>query len=90
MTTRRRKRRNKLPAEAVELTISGISHEGRGVSHIEGKVAFVDGSLPDEIVSANYVRNRSQFAEFKTLEVKKCDIQHERKEKDDKEHLRTL
>ena len=71
MTTRRRKRRNKLPAEAVELTISGISHEGRGVSHIEGKVAFVDGSLPDEIVSANYVRNRSQFAEFKTLEVKK-------------------
>jgi 23S rRNA (uracil1939-C5)-methyltransferase len=67
--TNRRKRKNKLPSEAVELTISGMSHEGRGVSHIEGKVAFVDGALPTETVSATYVRNRSQFSELKVVEV---------------------
>ena len=67
--TSRRKRRNRLPSEAVELAISGISHEGRGVSHIGGKVAFVDGALPDEIVAATYIGNRSKFSELKTVEV---------------------
>ena len=65
----RRKRRNRLPSEAVSLDITGLSHEGRGISHIEGKVAFVGGALPGETVSANYVRNRSQFSELRTTEV---------------------
>ena len=67
--SRRNKRRNKLPAEAVTLEISGLSHEGRGIAHIDGKVAFVDGALPGETVSAKYVRNRSQFSEFKAEEI---------------------
>ncbi|MED5412596.1 MAG: 23S rRNA (uracil(1939)-C(5))-methyltransferase RlmD [Pseudomonadota bacterium] len=63
------KRRKKLPAEAVTLEISGLSHEGRGIAHIDGKVAFVDGALPGETVSAKYVRNRSQFSELKAEEI---------------------
>jgi|TARA_B100001750_G_C15516304_1_gene607492 23S rRNA (uracil1939-C5)-methyltransferase len=58
-----------MPAEAVTLEISGLSHEGRGIAHINGKVAFVDGALPGETVSAKYVRNRSQFSEFKAEEI---------------------
>ena len=67
--SRLHKRRKKLPAEAVTLEISGLSHEGRGIAHIDGKVAFVDGALPGETVSAKYVRNRSQFSELKVEEI---------------------
>lgn len=67
--SKRRFRRQKLPQEPVELEISSISHEGRGVAHREGKVAFVDGALVGELVSAQFVRKRSKFDEFKALEV---------------------
>ena len=40
--SRRRFRRQKLPTEAIELDVTGLSHEGRGIAHIDGKVAFVD------------------------------------------------
>ncbi len=46
-----------------------MSHEGRGVAHIDGKVAFVDGALTSEQVSATYVRRRSQFDELKVNSV---------------------
>jgi 23S rRNA (uracil1939-C5)-methyltransferase len=65
----RRSRRRKLPSEPVELSISSLSHEGRGVAHINGKVAFVDGALAEETVMASYVRNRSQFAELRTQSI---------------------
>ncbi|NKB32055.1 MAG: 23S rRNA (uracil(1939)-C(5))-methyltransferase RlmD [Pseudomonadales bacterium] len=65
----RRRRRNRLPAEAITLDVSAMSHEGRGIGHIDGKVAFVDGALEGETVSALYVRNRSQFSELKVEEV---------------------
>ncbi|MFK7863917.1 MAG: 23S rRNA (uracil(1939)-C(5))-methyltransferase RlmD [Pseudohongiellaceae bacterium] len=67
--SKRRHRRQKLPQEPVELTIESVSHEGRGVAHREGKVAFVDGALLGENVSAQFVRKRSKFDEFKTVEV---------------------
>ena len=54
--SRRRFRRQKLPTEAIELDVTGLSHEGRGIAHIDGKVAFVDGALAGEQVAAHYVR----------------------------------
>ena len=56
---RRRQRRGKVPNEAIEVSIAGMSHEGRGIGHINGKVAFVEGALPGELVKAQYQRNRS-------------------------------
>ncbi|GJM12445.1 MAG: 23S rRNA (uracil(1939)-C(5))-methyltransferase RlmD [Pseudohongiella sp.] len=67
--SRRRHGRGKLPTEAVTLDIESLSHEGRGIAHIDGKVAFVDGALATEQVSANYVRRRGRFDELKTTEV---------------------
>ena len=55
--------------DLVEITIEGMSHEGRGIAHVNGKVAFVEGALPGETVTASYQTNRSQFAELKTIEV---------------------
>lgn len=67
--SKRRFRRQKLPTEPVELEITSVSHEGRGVAHRDGKVAFVDGALSGETVTAQFVRKRSKFDEFKTLQV---------------------
>lgn len=53
----------------MELEITSLSHEGRGVAHIDGKVAFVDGALKTERVTATYVRRRSQFDELKVISV---------------------
>ena len=62
-------RRNKRLSESVTLDISGINHQGRGIANIQGKVAFVDGALPGEKITANYVRDRSQFSELITTEI---------------------
>lgn len=69
--SKRRFRRPKLPSEPVELEISSLSHEGRGISHIDGKVVFVDGALPGESVTATYVRRRNSYDELRTDEVHK-------------------
>ncbi|MCI5105195.1 MAG: 23S rRNA (uracil(1939)-C(5))-methyltransferase RlmD [Pseudomonadales bacterium] len=65
----RRSRRQRLPTEPVELTIESLSHEGRGVARIDGKVAFVAGALAGETVLARYTSRRSQFDELQVEEV---------------------
>ncbi|MBL4573384.1 MAG: 23S rRNA (uracil(1939)-C(5))-methyltransferase RlmD [Gammaproteobacteria bacterium] len=67
--SRRRHGRGKLPAEPVTLEIESLSHEGRGIAHLDGKVAFVDGALAGEQVSATYVRRRGKFDELKATLV---------------------
>ena len=57
----RRSRRRKLPLEPIEVNVESLSHEGRGVARIDGKVAFVEGVLAGETVLAKYVQSRSQF-----------------------------
>lgn len=57
------RRRKKLPVDPVATTIESLSHEGRGVSHIDGKTIFVDGALPGETVMFRYRRRRAKFAE---------------------------
>ena len=66
---KRRHRRTALKNDLVEIAIESMSNEGRGVSHINGKVVFVEGALPKEIVKAAYQTNRSQYAELRTTEV---------------------
>ncbi|MFT5132163.1 MAG: 23S rRNA (uracil1939-C5)-methyltransferase [Gammaproteobacteria bacterium] len=57
------RRRKKLPVEPVETIIESLSHEGRGVSHIDGKTIFVDGALVGETVTFRYRRSHSRYAE---------------------------
>ncbi len=64
-----RRQRHKLPTAPVELSIQRLSHEGRGVASIDGKIAFVDGALPGETVTAVFTSRRSQFDELKVQEV---------------------
>ncbi len=63
-----RKRRPQQPVE-VELDITDLSHDGRGVARHEGKAVFVTGALPGERVRAQVRISRKQFDEGATLEV---------------------
>lgn len=64
-----RRRRQNLPAEPVTLTIERLSHDGRGIAKNNGKIAFVDGALPGEQVTAIYTSQRSQFDELRLEQV---------------------
>ena len=49
-----RSRRKKLPTETVEAEIESMSHDGRGITHLDGKAVFIDGALPGECVRFRY------------------------------------
>ena len=64
----RRRRRSKLP-EPQQVTIESLSHEGRGIAHINGKTVFVFGALPGETVQIQILKTSSKFDQATTLEV---------------------
>jgi 23S rRNA (uracil1939-C5)-methyltransferase len=64
----RRKRQRSLP-EPFETTIEGLSHEGRGICHHNGKIVFVFAALPGEVVKIQINKSTSKFAEASVIEV---------------------
>lgn len=60
MSSRRRKR---LPEHTPEVCIESLTHEGKGVCHIDGKAVFVDGVLPGEQVRIRYVHTSRRYDE---------------------------
>lgn len=51
------------------LEIESLDLEGRGVAHHNGKVVFVDGALPGELVRAQVTRQKTNYDRAKLLEV---------------------
>ncbi|HID82220.1 MAG TPA: 23S rRNA (uracil(1939)-C(5))-methyltransferase RlmD [Chromatiales bacterium] len=64
----RRRRRKPLP-ENTTVTIESLTHDGRGVCHIDGKAVFVDGALPGEEVEIAFTRTSRKFDEAKVENV---------------------
>lgn len=62
-------RRRSLPTEPVTTYIDNLSHDGRGIAHIDGKTTFIRGALPQETVSFQYTNQQSRFDEGKVLAV---------------------
>jgi 23S rRNA (uracil1939-C5)-methyltransferase len=54
----------------VDLKIQDIAFGGKGVAREHGKAVFVPYTIEDEIVSAEIVREKKQFAEAELVEVK--------------------
>jgi 23S rRNA (uracil1939-C5)-methyltransferase len=46
-----------------------MSHDGRGVTHIDGKAVFVDGALPGEEISFFYTGRSRKYDEGKICEI---------------------
>lgn len=57
------RRRKKLPNTPVVATIESLSHDGRGVTHINGKTVFVAGALPQEEISFRYTKQNRDYDE---------------------------
>lgn len=64
-----RRRRKKIPEGIFKADIESLSHEGRGIAHIEGKTVFIDAALPGEQVEFKYVSSRAKFDEGVTENV---------------------
>lgn len=56
-----KRRRNKIPEGLFKADIESLSHEGRGVAHLDGKTVFIENALPGEQVEFKYVSRRAKF-----------------------------
>lgn len=67
-----RRRKKKLPVDPVRAEIESLSHEGRGVAHIDGKATFIDNALPGEEVMFLYTSKRRAFDQGTAVEILKA------------------
>ena len=55
--------------DLVELRIEGVAHGGAGVGRLERYVVFADGAFPGELVRAETLRSKRDYANAKVAEV---------------------
>ncbi|GFO72958.1 23S rRNA (uracil1939-C5)-methyltransferase [Bathymodiolus japonicus methanotrophic gill symbiont] len=65
MPRRRYHKKRKLPEGPVKVSIESLAHDGRGVTHVDGKVVFIDEALPGEELEFIYTDSRRDYAEGK-------------------------
>lgn len=65
----RRSRKARLPSEPVHAGIESLSHDGRGVTRIDGKTTFIDGALPGESISFIYSGRCKKYDEGRVEEI---------------------
>lgn len=59
----------------VELEITDLAFDGKSVAHLDGKVVFLKGGLPGEIVKAEIYREKPRYNEGIVREIiKKSDL----------------
>ncbi len=64
-----KRRKRDVAAEPVELMISGLSHDGRGVAELGGKKIFVHGALPGERVLARLLARQRRYDDAEAVEI---------------------
>lgn len=64
-----RQRRRKLMDQPIEVVIEDLSHDGRGIARVNGKVMFVNGALPGEKVMARHTGGTKNFEEGLAIEI---------------------
>jgi 23S rRNA (uracil1939-C5)-methyltransferase len=69
MAGRRRVRKKNMPEAPVRVNIESLSHDGRGVTHVDGKVVFIDEALPGEELEFVYTDSRRDYAEGKVVQL---------------------
>jgi len=55
--------------ETVKMRITALSHDGRGIGHIDGKTIFVSGGLVDEELICKITKKHRRYLEADTIEV---------------------
>jgi len=62
-------RSNSVPATPFEAVITDLSHDGRGVTRVDGKAVFVSGALLDEHVLLRLRKRHRHFDEAEVVEL---------------------
>jgi len=65
----KRRRKPKLPNYPVRVTIESMTHDGRGVAHVDGKAVFIDHALPGEELSFLYTGRSRKYDEGRLCEM---------------------
>ncbi|MDD4869719.1 MAG: class I SAM-dependent RNA methyltransferase [Kiritimatiellae bacterium] len=60
------------PEGKVELKIDDVVYRGKGLARLDGKVIFVPGVLPDEVVKVKITYHGKNFSEARLLEIIKA------------------
>lgn len=58
-----------LPPQPQTATITRLSHDGRGISAIQGKTTFISNALPGEEVLFRYTHQHGRYDEGRSLQV---------------------
>ncbi|MEN9916924.1 MAG: rRNA ((1939)-C(5))-methyltransferase RlmD [Pseudomonadota bacterium] len=61
-----------IPTHTTPVEITGFSHEGRGIAHINGKITFIENALPGETVLIAYTKKRGSYHEAKSIQILKA------------------
>lgn len=69
---RRRQKVRKFSTDPIPAKIESLTHEGKGVTHIDGKATFVSGALPGEEVMIRLFNRHRNYDEAATVEVLKA------------------
>ncbi|MBD3670404.1 MAG: 23S rRNA (uracil(1939)-C(5))-methyltransferase RlmD [Gammaproteobacteria bacterium] len=67
--SRRRRNRRKFSTEPVQVEVESLTHEGKGVAHVDGKVVFIDGALPGESIMMRLYNRKRNYDEGSAIEV---------------------
>ena len=51
------------------IKIDRLSYDGKGIGYIDGKVAFVCGALPEEVVSVKVISDKKSYYECELVDV---------------------
>lgn len=65
------RRRKPLPKDPVATTIDDLTHEGKGVAHVDGKTVFIDQALPGEEIKFTYINRRRQYDQGRLYSIDK-------------------
>ena len=52
------------------LLVSGYAAEGKALARVEGKVIFIEGAVPGDVVDVLITKNKKDWAEGKTTKIK--------------------
>ena len=55
--------------------IESLDNEGRGVSHVDGKVIFIEGALPGELVEYSSYRKKPSYEQAQCVRIVKASSQ---------------
>ncbi len=69
-----RRSRGKLPPEPLNLEISGLSHDGRGVADWDGKKVFVHGALPGEKAMVKITQRNRRYDDGIALSIEEAAV----------------